>query len=301
MSFILCCSAIPSLPIMARIRVSEKMENKPATIPLKVGQRVPSTPTKMSSSLSSSSSDSYSSSPETSESKFPLDFENIIDGVDNIIITSSDEDEAGNSSDENQSFWCEKNIVESDDEKSDKSNDEHDDRVDPVKFVFQRNFFIADGDDNTKEDSEKEVEEDDLQFVSKLNILKLEDDKPDESSDNNSVESDCDEFEEPVLARGPVRPQLHPTGRSKPYVESAHQFTHSGIVPAQPPPSESSTDYDTSAKAILTDQDYRRKMDLCLDQLSDMGQDRSVANSLSPGDSDFGGASNYSVRICYFN
>ncbi|OXU27800.1 hypothetical protein TSAR_008436 [Trichomalopsis sarcophagae] len=102
-------------------------------------------------------------------------------------------------------------------------------------------------------------------------------------------EEDVDEDDEGLIERGPVRPQLHPLNRTRPYVDSSvHSWPSSGVNQ----PSENSTDYDTSAKAILTDREYREKIDFCLDKLSDsMSQARSVSNSLSPVHSDFGGTS----------
>ncbi|XP_008215583.1 uncharacterized protein LOC100679080 isoform X3 [Nasonia vitripennis] len=102
-------------------------------------------------------------------------------------------------------------------------------------------------------------------------------------------EDDEDEDDEGLIERGPVRPQLHPLNRARPYVDSSvHSWPSSGVNQ----PSENSTDYDTSAKAILTDREYREKIDFCLDKLSDsMSQARSASNSLSPVHSDFGGTS----------
>lgn len=115
------------------------------------------------------------------------------------------------------------------------------------------------------------------------------------SSDDEKNSDEDDDDDEGLIERGPVRPQLHPLNRTKPYVESSvHNWSTSSSVNQ---PSENSTDYDTSAKAILTDREYREKIDFCLDKLSDsMSQGRSVTNSLSPVHSDFGGtSSSYSV------
>ncbi|XP_058802414.1 uncharacterized protein LOC131670660 isoform X2 [Phymastichus coffea] len=291
-------SAIPSLSIMARIRLPEKIENKPATTPIKVEQRTPSTSTKMASSLSSLSSDSYSSSPETNELKFPLNISDIISSVNNIILVSSDDDKTGNSSDENEGYACEKNIVDSDDGKFEKFSDEDDDSVHTLKFVYERNIF-TNSDEDSEKDNDKINNGEDSLFHQKSKIFKLSNGKSSELSENNDENDDYDDHINGLIERGPVRPQLHSVNRSKPYVESAHQWPSSDILPSQPSPSENSTDYDTSAKAILTDKEYRQRIDLCLDQLSDMGQDQSVVNSLSPGDSDFGGTLNYSPQQPY--
>lgn len=108
--------------------------------------------------------------------------------------------------------------------------------------------------------------EDMIDIIRKVKVASSDDEKSDEDDDE-------------LVERGPVRPQLQ--NRSKPYHEGNHWQ----------PPGDNSTDYDTSAKAILTDSEYRQKIDLCLNVLSsDM---TAGSDSLSPAHA----ASGYSVRV----
>ncbi|KAJ8688010.1 hypothetical protein QAD02_023805, partial [Eretmocerus hayati] len=104
------------------------------------------------------------------------------------------------------------------------------------------------------------------------------------SSSSGSGSSDEDDDDGKLIERGPLRPHMHPSGRPRPYLDSTLGQTWAGsglpIVPGDTQQhqhgSEASADYETSAKAILTDQELREKIDSCLDKLSDLNHPRQI-------------------------
>lgn len=249
-----------SLSIIAKMCLPDKMESKPTSLQseYKNEKRISCSVGRLSSSIDSSSSCPYSSTPESKNStkcgsneNYYNDLNDIINGVQRMKIlsihngnkpTSNDLEYPKSHADEDSNTTYKRNIVVSNDEKSEPLSDEENDHED-------------------------------------------KDDVDDGSGD--------DDDDEGLIERGPVRPQLHPMSRAKPYIESSHHWASPSIVQH----AENSTDYDTSAKAIMTDREYREKIDFCLNKLSDMSQARSMTNSLSPAHSDFGGVFGYSVSV----
>lgn len=119
-----------------------------------------------------------------------------------------------------------------------------------------------------------------LGFVEKIDLnIKTEANENLPPSNGHLNHSDTDDD---LIEKGPLRPQIyHQTAgvRPKPYIQRPtvewqdfHEQQQLMKVADDHPgfQDENSTDLDTTAKEILTDQEYRKKIDFCLNKLSDM-------------------------------
>lgn len=140
-------------------------------------------------------------------------------------------------------------------------------------------------DNNSKDDSE--LTSDDAlnsNYCKQYYQVNMYDDKKDKENDEESLNTDLDNQSDDegdddddgnLIERGPVRPQLNAI-RSKPY-DTLDWLLQSDNYPPDRQQSEPS-DYETSIQQLLTDTDYRERLDSCLDQLSDSNKKSPVFN-----------------------
>ena len=105
-----------------------------------------------------------------------------------------------------------------------------------------------------------------------INIEKENDEVEERSNDadlDNRLEDQNDD-DENLIARGPVRPHLNCI-RNKPYdtFDWLFQSDEYSIHEYSDGQQSETSDYDTSIQQLMTDNDYRERIDSCLDQLSD--------------------------------
>lgn len=135
----------------------------------------------------------------------------------------------------------------------------------------------------------------DNNVVCKKKIDFCNDDYDNKIVEKSSIQDDDELETEDLIERGPIRPQTHHYSKFCPYSDGTfHVRSNFGKKLLN----DSLTDFDISAKEIWTDREYRQKIDICLDKLSDMNQKQlPILNSFLPTDSNLGGASIISVSL----
>jgi hypothetical protein len=175
----------------------------------------------------------------------------------------------------------------------DRSFDDLHDMIDGVQSIKIFKSIIINNNNSTKIIMEPQNN----QSVLKSNIIYAMNNavSDDEKSDKLSDEDDDDEDDEGLIECGQIKSQVHSVDKSTPYPETFYWPTYNVMQQ-----NENSTDYDTSAKEILTDCEHKKKIDFCLDKLSNMNQERPISNSFSTVCSDFTGVVGYLVSFFFF-
>lgn len=164
---------------------------------------------------------------------------------------------------------------------SELTNDDDDDALNSnyCKQYYQVNIY---NDDNKKDKDDEES----------LNTTDLDNQSDDDGDDDGNL-----------IERGPVRPQLNAI-RSKPYdtLDWLLQSDNYSPLECSDRHRTETSDYETSIQQLLTDTDYRERIDSCLDQLSDSSQKSPVFNGNldSISRQKFSNSQQSMVRFFYF-